>query len=70
VLVHGGGRGADQERALTSLKLATLAFQQRLTLGDTAVETARIKSEIDQPGLAGAASVAGGGVPRVRHAPG
>jgi type-IV secretion system protein TraC len=44
------GEVLDQERALASLKLKrTLAFQQRLTLlGDTAVETARIKSEIDQ----------------------
>jgi conjugal transfer ATP-binding protein TraC len=44
------GHVLDQERALAGLKLKrTLAFQQRLTLlGDTAVETSRIKVEIDR----------------------
>jgi type-IV secretion system protein TraC len=44
------GHVLDQERAVAWLKLKrTLAFQQRLTLlGDTAVETMRIKGEIDQ----------------------
>jgi type-IV secretion system protein TraC len=44
------GHVLDQERAVAWLKLKrTLAFQQRLTLlGDTAVETTRIKGDIDQ----------------------
>jgi type-IV secretion system protein TraC len=44
------GHVLDQERAVAWLKFKrTLAFQQRLTLlGDTAVETTRIKAEIDQ----------------------
>jgi type-IV secretion system protein TraC len=44
------GHVLDQERAVAWLKLKrTLAFQQRLTLlGDTAVESTRIKAEIDQ----------------------